>query len=848
VIARALWLRPLRRNPTRAVATVVGVATGVASVVATLMASRAAVASLADGVDVIAGEARLEIYAEGGVDPALLGELRDLAGDVLFAPVIEETAICPALDDLVRVLGVDLLIDGGVRDLALETGSVDGSLETLLTESAVALPRPLAERLGVTLGDRLELLVRTRRVELEVAGLFDAGRFASIWDRVLVVDVALAQELYGRPGRVDRYELKPRHPQDLDVLRARIAARMPAGHRVAPPSERRVQTEGMLRSLEFNLTALSGISILVGAVLVATTLATSVVQRRKMIALLRSLGASRAQIARAVLFEAAAIGLVGGALGVLGGWAGAGAAVAGVRATVASIVREALPGAVRLEPAWVALGLLLGLGTSLAAAVLPLREATSTPPIQGLTAERPESVAGRRWSGRALTLIALLLAAAVFAALPPVGDRPLWALASSMSIMAALLVVAAPLVDLLSSRRLPLTSGLAATPLRVAQAALEAGRTRAAWAAGAVAIAVALAVSMTAMIGSFRSTVVEWSQQAMRSDVYLRPIATGSGVPAGRLDPQVARVATSLFGAHAVDPFHSAQVRVEGELVELGGAAYESVAQVGGVPFVDGRPSREVFSEAAEHGGALVNEPFARRFEVERGDTLELETPSGVIAREVTGVFRDYSNHRGLVVIARDDFLAHYPDEGPSSIGIFLPEGADAAAARTELLDALGGLFALDALLNGELQREVLEVFDRTFAVTVALQMIAAAVAVIAVLTVLFALVGERRRELAIVRVLGGSRRQVVAVVLAQAGLLGAAGAIGGLAAGLVVGWILVKIVNLQSFGWTLSFLPPWGSLALTVAAVLPAALLAGLAPALAALRAAPQEVLHEDG
>ena len=168
--------------------------------------------------------------------------------------------------------------------------------------------------------------------------------------------------------------------------------------------------------------------------------------------------------------------------------------------------------------------------------------------------------------------------------------------------------------------------------------------------------------------------------------------------------------------------------------------------------------------------------------------------------------------------------MAHYPDEGPSSIGIFLPEGADAAAARTELLDALGGLFALDALLNGELQREVLEVFDRTFAVTVALQMIAAAVAVIAVLTVLFALVGERRRELAIVRVLGGSRRQVV------------------------VGWFLVKIVNLQSFGWTLSFLPPWGSLALTVAAVLPAALLAGLAPALAALRAAPQEVLHEDG
>jgi putative ABC transport system permease protein len=353
---------------------------------------------------------------------------------------------------------------------------------------------------------------------------------------------------------------------------------------------------------------------------------------------------------------------------------------------------------------------------------------------------------------------------------------------------------------------------------------------------------------MSTMIGSFRRTVHDWTAQAMGSDVYLRPLPTASGVPAGRLDPEVVTLATEVFGADAVDPFHSGEALVEGQRVSFSGAEFEVVARFGGVPFVDGRPSREVFAEVAERGGALVNEPFSRRFGVTRGDVVEIVTASGPIEREVVGVFHDYSNHTGSIVVGRADFLAHQPDEGPSSIAVFLPPEADAAALRTELLAALGGRFAVDALLNRELRTEVLAVFDRTFAITFALQVVAALVAVVAVLTVLFALVSERRRELAVVRVLGGSRRQVMSVVLAQAALLGSAGATGGLAAGLLVGWILVRVVNLQSFGWTLRFVPPWSSIAWTVAAVLPACVVAGILPALSALRAAPTEMLHEDG
>ena len=157
---------------------------------------------------------------------------------------------------------------------------------------------------------------------------------------------------------------------------------------------------------------------------------------------------------------------------------------------------------------------------------------------------------------------------------------------------------------------------------------------------------------------------------------------------------------------------------------------------------------------------------------------------------------------------------------------------------------ALEGRFAVEVLNNREVRGEVLAVFERTFAVTVALQLISSIVAGIAVVTVLTALIHERRRELAVVRVLGGSRRQLFGLVIGEALLLGLAGTLGGLLVGLVVGYVLVAVVNVQSFGWSLQFVTP-ASLYWTVLAVLPACLIAGLFPAFLSLRTAPRDALQ---
>jgi putative ABC transport system permease protein len=845
VVLKALLWRPLRRRPWRFLVTVVGVATGVAAVVATVAASRAAVRAFSEGVDEVAGAVRLELTRPGGVPASLLATLRPLAGDAVVVPVVEEVALLVELGDGVRVLGVDLLVDAQVRPALAGDRAAERIVE-VLTGRGVFLSDALASRLDVKVGDTVTLLARARAEPVEVVALFPSWGLAAAWERVVVMDVALAAELYGRGGLVDRIELAPRAGVEAQALRERIAGLLPPDVTVAPPSRRREAAEQMVSSLRFNLFALSGISMLVGAVLVATTLATSVVQRRYTVALLRSLGASRRQIAGAVLLEAAAIGVAGGLLGTAGGLLGARAALASVRYSVVALLRSSLASEIVFEPWLAVLGLGLAVAVSLAAAVLPLEEALRTPPLQGLSDAPP-----RRLSLQSILLDVTALSGLAGGALW-LASRPAWhglpvaAMVACLAVMAMLLVGSAPLLDGLARAGAAPLRRLGGPSLRLAAAALAAGRRRAAWAAGAVSVAVALAVAIVTMVVSFRGTVERWTEAGMRADVWVRPLAMERGVPTGELDPAIVDLAVGLFGTGAVDPFYSIDISYRGRPVALAGAAFDVVARHGSVDF-PGRESREVFAEAWATGGAVVNEPFANRFGVREGDVVTLEPPGGPLAVTVVGVFQDYSRSHGLIVVDRSRFLARFPGRGPLDMAIFLPDDANPLAARDRLLEAARGRFLIEAFGNRELKREVLAAFERTFAITTALSVVAAVVAVIAVVTVLLTLVGERRRELATVRALGASRRQIGAMMVGEASLLGLAATVAGVVAGLVIGVILVEVVNRQSFGWSLSLELPWADIAGLAAWVVIACVLAGLGPAAAALALQPAEVLREE-
>lgn len=831
----ALFLRPVRRRPLRFAVTILGVAAGVAAVVATLASSRAAVAALEVGVLELAGRARLEVRAPGGLPDGVLGQLRPVAGDALLVPVVDEVALSPISRRPVRLFGVDALVDAGARDLGAglgvelaEADARDGFLAFVRGEGAW-LGAGVARELAVARGDEFTLDVRARPVTLRVLGVLDESR-GEAFARLVLVDVARAQEIVGEPGRLDRVEIVPRAGIDLGELRSRVEALLPRGAVVTEPARRGAEARGLVRSLEFNLTALSGISLLVGAVLVATTLATSVVQRARTIALLRSLGASAGQVRRAILLEAAAIGALGGALGTALGYAGARALLPQMRATVSTVVPASPESPIRFAWDHVAIGVGLGVVVALLAAWLPVVEAARTPPIQALRGEAPAGL-GSRERRVALGLAAFFaLLTAELVQLPAWRGLPVAALLASLCCLGVLFAALGPAVDALGN----LASRLRALPstIRLACAALAAGRRRAAWAAGAVGVAVTLSISIAAMVHSFRETVIEWSDRSLRADFSVRPLSSSDGLPVGRLDPAVLDAAAAVVGRDAVDPYHAAEAEFEGEQITVTAVDMALASRRGGPRLVDGGDPAAAYARAGDGRRAFVNEAFARRFDVAQGARIRLEVAGFPLECAVAGVFRDYGDSRGIVTIDLEDFLAYFPGDAPLQIGVHLPDEADRAAAHAALETALGARYQLEVLSNAEIQRQVLAVFDRTFAITTALQGVSALVAVIAVLSVLYALVAERRADLALLAAIGAARAQLAAVVVGQAAILGFLGAGAGALTGIVVGVILVSVVNVQSFGWTIDFHQPWQLFFTTIGGVVAACAVAGLLPA----------------
>ena len=849
MILRALFLRPLVRSPLRFLATLLGVTAGVAAFVATLASNRAALATLREDTHALAGAATLEITSPALVPTEALPLLRPLAADAELLPVIEELVLMQPSGTVLRLFGVDPLLDPRAREFA--AGAPGGALAgRTLRGEGVWISGALARTLGCAPGGKLALEAHGRLHELEVLGLLpaelDEGPFAT----AVVCDLSLAERVTGRKGRVDRVELVPRPGVSPAELEAHARALLPAGLlELRPTSARAAQTEGLVRSLEFNLLALSGISLLVAAVLVGTALATSVVQRRKTLALLVSLGAGRLELARALVAEALALGLLGGLLGAFGGYAAARVLAPAMRATLTTVVGDSPASPVRFDPALVWIGLALGLSVAAASAVLPLFEILRTPPLQSLARERPEWLSARGRVAAVGIAILCTLAARELLRLPAWNGLPLPALGSATALLAALFALQGPLCDGIArlSARIPRLLVLAG-PLRLALAALAAGRRRSAWAAGAVGMSVALSVAIATLVHSFRTTVVEWTAASLRSDLQVRTLAPPGGVPVGTLDPEVVAITARVFGADAIDPYTSAAAECEGRPITLVGAAVEVVARRGGFGYRDGRDSREVLARALATKACVVSEAFALKFGHKENDVVRVATPGGVLERRIEGVFYDYGDSQGTLIIDLADFRPLYPGRSARHIEVYLPENADLDAERVKLVAALDGKFQVDILTKPELHRSVLSVFDRTFAITNALVLVNAFVAVIAVLTVLFALLRERAADLALLRALGASRTELGAQVTLQAGLLGLLGAGGGAVTGLCIGLILVTVVNVQSFGWTREFHQPWEAIRGVLAAVALACLVAGIAPALLAARAGMSAVLREDG
>jgi putative ABC transport system permease protein len=587
-------------------------------------------------------------------------------------------------------------------------------------------------------------------------------------------------------------------------------------------SDRRDNAATMTQAFRLNLTILSLLALLVGLMLVFQALDGAVVRRREEIAILRSLGVEPERIRRAWLLEAAVLGLIGGVLGLILGWAGAQGAVRGVGQTVNSLYYATAVQSASLDPVEAAAALLLAITASLVAGGWPARQAATTPPAQLIGRNRAQTgTAAPRWV--LPTALMLLVIGAALATLPALrlegGSRiSLAAYGSALTWLLGAGLLAGLLPPFLM-RRLTSWDGFSA-PTRLGLSHLRQPTGRHRLAIAGLVCAVAMTAGMAILVGSFDTTLRGWIESTFMADLYVSSEGAQSASTQNRIRPETWKALVSDPEVVAANVVQALELQLPGGSTLLFGGNPAFMRDQARIAWREEPTDDALWDPARNSGLAMASESFSHRFQLHRGDTLTLPTPTGPRRITLAGIFSDYGNERGSLVIQREHFAAWFGDELATSVIAKLRDPDQGSLVRARWKANYPGLAVYT---QPHLRSEALRIFRQTFAITDALELIGIAVSVLGLGFTLASLLWERRNDLTTLRALGFRHSEIAWATTLESVLTALVGILVGLVASLALGWLLIHRVNVQTFGWTLETDPPWlwlGGLALAVLAM----------------------------
>jgi putative ABC transport system permease protein len=524
----------------------------------------------------------------------------------------------------------------------------------------------------------------------------------------------------------------------------------------------------------------------------------------------------------------------------------AGGAVQLMGATVEALYVSSQPGVIALTPVSVLLGLLVGVGVAVASAYSPAREASCVPPMEAMAQGRREYATHVNKGRDAWIAVALAMAAAAASRVPAIGGKPLFGYFASLLLICASAFAMPALVDAIAgaaSRALKRVLGVEAL---LASRSVSSSLRRTSVLVGALSTAIAMMTAVGIMVGSFRETVLLWMGDQLPADLYLRPAGTPAADRHPTISVELTEKIAQLPGVAAMDRLREYEISYEGMPAGLGSVELNILRSYHNADFVSGRRRSEVLAELRDSNAVLVSEPFANKHHLRGGDSVTLSLGGSRASFQVADIYYDYSSERGSLLMDRNVMLRYLQDPAASNLAIYVAPNAHIEGVRAEIERAAAGHRVL-MFTNRDLRGEALRIFDRTFAITYALEVIAVLVAVMGVAGALLALVIDRRRELGLLRFLGAASGQIRKLIVIEAGLIGLLANFAGIVLGCALSLILIYVINKQSFGWTIRFHWPVAVLLGALTMVYAATVLAGLYPARVAVRLNPVEVVHEE-
>ncbi|OGB23208.1 MAG: multidrug ABC transporter substrate-binding protein [Burkholderiales bacterium RIFCSPLOWO2_02_FULL_57_36] len=807
---RTLPLRHLHRwllrgewhaHPVRTIVAIGAIALGVALGFAIHLINNAAFNEFSAAVKSLSGLSDLQVRGtQPTFDEALYPALARRDGVALASPVLEIDAAIPGKEAALKILGLDVFRAAAIAPDLIGIPTEDRPFDTL-ADDAVFLSPAAMEWLNVGQGDSLQLRSGTQTITLRVAGGLVRARAGQ---RIAVMDIGAAQWRFNRAGLLSRIELKLNEGINRDVFRADLANEMRGQLLVTQTEDQEARTANMSRAYRVNLNVLALVALFTGAFLVFSTQALSVIRRRQQFALLRVVGMSRRRLLGQILIEGAVLAVAGSLAGLALGYAFAAAALEVFGADLGGGYFPGVKPSVQFSLPAALVFFMIGTAVALLGSASPAWEAArakTAPALKSGSEDAALSKLATPWPALACLVIGGLLTQ-----LPPVLDLPIFGYLAVALLLIGSIALMPRVAAIMFSAAAKFASGAIST---LTLARLANAPNQASIALGGVLSSFSLMVAMAIMVASFRESVDDWLQQVLAADLYVRSAESGN---TGALDPKQQQMIAALPGIARVDFMRYLQITLD--------PSRPNVALIAR-PIEASDPGRTVpITGDVIEAGRLPNDAFPiwvseamiDLYGYEVGKRVNLTIGGKQHDFIVAGIWRDYARQFGAIQMNLADYRRLSGDENINDAALRLQAGVT-VAEMTATLRALPFGEALAFSEPGEIRALSLRIFDRSFAVTYLLEAIAIIIGLFGIAATFSAQTLARAKEFGMLRHIGVTRRQILAMLVVEGGMLTGIGILVGFLLGWCISLILVFIVNPQSFHWTMQLHMPWGLL-----------------------------------
>ncbi len=785
--------RELGRHPGRALLTLLSVVIGVAAVLAVGLSTGSARRAYQEMYQTITGRAALEVTAAGGapLDESLVEVVRDTPGVVAAVPLIQRHAILYYGDGRMNLLalGIEPSLDTAVRDYDVVEG------QALSKSAGVLLDAGLARSLHVRAGDEVRLLVRRGLVTTKVVGLVKPRSGSAVGGGgVLFMPLATAQRRFAAKGKLDRIQVVLAEGTDLASVQAALGRRLPTGVQVQPPTTRSPLAEETMLALENGLRLATGFSLLAALFIIANTFLMNVGQRRRQLAVMRAIGATRRQISSLLARESLLLSLAGTLLGIVVGLAGA----VILNRTMSSLFQTALP-PIELRPLPLVIAAAFGVGVSLLGAALPARRAAHITPQEGMSGIVSGDMEGhsRRgaWVGLAVTLVSAgLLAACLLGWLP-------FEASVTVTVLALIgLVLLLPLVlRPLTYAGQCLLQPLAGVESRLARRQLLRHYGRTTLTIGVLFVAVSTGLGLANSVIDNVADVRHWYQTAIVGDFFVRAAMPDMEIGLSAAVPEsVGADIQKIDGVTRVDSirFVSAKVNDQSGIVVALRNEYRSASD-------RSRDDSPLLRSLPQDDRVTIGSVLAQRTGLRAGDSITLDTSAGPCQLPIAAVVNEYA--AGGLTVHMHRALAERL-LGLEGVDAYIVKADHAVLEQVEhslreVCAAQGMLLQSYADLTGTIESMMAGVVGSLWGLLV----LGVIVAAFGVVNTLGMNVLEQTRELGLLRVVAMTRAQVRKAIVAQAALLGLLGVTPGLLAGTAMAYVM-NLATLPVIGHPVAF------------------------------------------